>query len=181
MAPATLGDVASERLFYRGKPHGFDFSPLFQGWPHEMAWARQPLTTECLLAAPQAMWTHKLHDFPAARARLPYRTSLRFQATRAGEVDALVLWFHAAFGEGVSLTNAPGCPPTHWQQYALPLENGGLAQAGSEVAVEFACIPAFEGYCHNAWSVRVGTLPWEHHDTRCALTAAAANSSRPPS
>ena len=170
MAPVSSADAAAERGFYSGKPYGFDFSLLFETWPHEMAWSQQPLASDCLMAEPHAMWTINVYAFPAAQARLPFRASLRFTAAREGEVDALALWFHADFGGGVTLTNAPGAPRTHWMQYLLPLERGCAVKSGTEIVVEFFCIPASPGYCHNAWSVRIDAGPWEHHDTRGSRT-----------
>lgn len=168
MAPVTDPSVAAERDFYRGKPHGFDLSCVFRNWPHEMAWARWPLTSECLLAEPQRMWTHHASALPATHAELPFRASLKFRIARAAGLDGLALWFHAVFGDGITLTNGPDAPPTHWIQYLLPLEFGGPVASGTTLAVEFACIPALPGYCHNAWSARIARGRWEHHDTRCA-------------
>lgn len=168
MAPITDPGTRAERAFRRGKPYGFDLSAVFDNWPHQMAWAQWPLASECLLAEPQPMWTHHVQALPAEQARLPFRTSLEFKIVRAVELDGLALWFHAEFGDRITLTNAPGAPPTHWRQYALPLEFGGPVAAGTTLAVEFACIPATAGYCHNVWSARIGRGRWEHHDTRCA-------------
>lgn len=168
MAPVTDPSAAAERVFYRDKPYGFDLSSVFHNWPHEMAWARWPLSSECLLAEPKPMWTHHVHTLPAEQAGLPFRASLEFKTARAAELDGLALWFQADFGDRITLTNAPGAPPTHWIQYVLPLEFGGPVTPGTTLAVEFACIPALPGYCHNAWSARIGRGRWEHHDTRCA-------------
>jgi hypothetical protein len=104
---------------------------------------------------------------PATCAELPFRASLKFRIA-AAELDGLALWFHAAFGDGITLTDGPDAPPTHWIQYLLPLEFGGSVASGTTLAVEFACIPALPGYCHNAWSARIAHGRWEHHDTRCA-------------
>ena len=169
MAPITDPSTAAERGFYRGKPYGLDLSAVFGSWPHEMAWARRPLTGECLLAEPKPLWTHHVYTLPAEKARLPFRASLEFKISRAAELDGLVLWFDAELGGGITLTNAPGAPLTHWSQYVLPLKFGGPVAPGVVLTVQFACIPALPGYCHNAWSAKIGSGPWEHHDTRCAL------------
>jgi SAM-dependent methyltransferase len=166
MAPVEHPPTAAQRAFYRQRPYGFDFSPVFETWPHEAAWPDHPLEEDCLIADPVPMFDIDAYRFDAAQASLPFRASLRFQARRNGHVDALALWFRAELADGVELTNAPGAPPTHWKQYALPLECGGRVSAGAQILVEYACIPAYPGYCHQSWSARVGAEQWQHQDTR---------------
>jgi hypothetical protein len=169
MAPVGDARTVAGRQFHSGRPYGFDFSPVFATWPNEVAWSQQPLGRDCLMADPQPLWTIDPYTFRTEQASLPFRASPRFTATRDGEVDGLCLWFHAKLGSGVELTNAPGCPATHWMQYVLPLKDGGAVNTGTEIAVEFACIPSDPGYCHHAWSVRLGPGPWQHQDTRCSF------------
>jgi SAM-dependent methyltransferase len=171
MAPVAHPPTAAQRAFYSDRPYGFDFSPVFDTWPHEAAWPDEPLGDDCLIADPLPLWTIDAYSFDTAQANLPFRASVRFRAARDGTVDALALWFRADLADGVELTNAPGAPPTHWKQYALPLERGGAVKAGAEIIVEYACIPAYPGYCHQSWSARVGAGEWQHHDTRMCRSA----------
>src|SRR4029453_11360832 len=112
------------------------------------------------------MWTTDVERYPAASARLPFRAALRFTLGSVGKLNALAAWFHAEFGKGVVLTNAPDAPATHWKQYALPLQHPRTVEAGTPVDVEFPCIPDGPGFCQHAWSVRVAGGQWEDHDTR---------------
>jgi hypothetical protein len=166
MAPASDERTAAQRQFYSGRPYGFDFSPVFATWPNEAAWSQTTLDRNCLMAEPQPLWTIDPYTFRTGQASLPFRASPRFNAARDGDVDGLCLWFQADLA-GVELSNAPGKPATHWMQYVLPLTHGGAVKTGTEIAVDFACIPSDPGYCHHAWSVRLGSGSWQHHDTRC--------------
>jgi SAM-dependent methyltransferase len=167
MAPVTNAETSAERSFYGDRPYGFSFSPAFETWPNEAAWSHHSLEIDSFVADPLPLWTIDAYCFRTGQARLPFRSSPRFRASRHGEVDGLALWFEAQLAAGVHLTNAPGSPATHWMQYVLPLKQGGSVRTGMEIAVDFACIPAYPGYCHQAWSVRVGSGAWQHHDTRC--------------
>jgi precorrin-6B methylase 2 len=166
MAPVSHAETSAQRLFYGDRPYGFDFSPAFETWPNEAAWSQHPLEVDSFVAGPLPLWTIDVYSFSAEQARLPFRSSPRFHASRYGEIDGLALWFEAQLATGIRLTNAPGSPSTHWMQYVLPLQRAVSVRTGTEIAVDFACIPSHPGYCHQAWSVRVGSGSWQHHDTR---------------
>jgi SAM-dependent methyltransferase len=169
MVPLSDETTAAQRRFYSDQPYGLNLSMLFRTWPHEVAWASpRSFDSGTFLDEPQAMWTHDLHTVSAAAATLPFRASLQFTTKRAGALDALALWFHADLGSGISLENSPTAPLTHWLYYALPICGGGSVPARTSISVQYSCIPASPGFCHNTWSVRVGNGPWEHHDTRCS-------------
>jgi hypothetical protein len=107
-----------------------------------------------------------MHRFPAWQARLPFRSVLTFEVEHATAVNALAAWFEAGFGDSVTLTNAPGAPRTHWNQFVFPLERRYHLEPGDRIDVRFACTPAGPGFCQHGWSVRAGASNWEHHDTR---------------
>jgi protein arginine N-methyltransferase 1 len=85
---------------------------------------------------------------------------------RKAAVNSLVAWFTAELADGVSLTNAPDAPDTHWGQLLLPLSRERVVDAGATISAQVACIPAGHARSHLAWSVRIGGEAWEHHDTR---------------
>src|SRR5262249_41692373 len=103
---------------------------------------------------------------PAEQAALPARAALGFVVRERVAVNAVVAWFSAELADGVCLTNAPDAPDTHWGQLMLPLERERVAERGETIAARVVCIPAGPERSHFAWSVRVGTGHWEHHDTR---------------
>jgi protein-L-isoaspartate O-methyltransferase len=169
MAPIAHRELDTDMTYLRGRPLDVDLEPIAEASSHEVMWPQGAIAASELLAPPQAMWTTDLARYPAASARLPFRAALRFTLASSGKLNAMAAWFHAEFGNGVVLTNAPGAPATHWKQYALPLRHPRAVEAGTSVDVEFTCIPDAPGFCQHAWSVRVAGAPWEHHDTR-ALT-----------
>lgn len=166
MAPISSRELDADLSHLLGQPYGLDLSLVANASANEMMWPRQPLAASELVADPQPLWTTDVHRCSSGTARLPFRASLRFPVKQGGSVNGLAAWFQAEFGNNLLLTNAPGAPVTHWRQYALPLQRVKRVTPGMQIAVDFTCIPDAPGYCHNAWSVRVGTDDWEHHDTR---------------
>lgn len=169
MAPIAHRPLDADTTYLRAQPLDVDLGPIADAASHEMMWPHDPIASADLLAAPQPMWTTDLEHCSAESATLPFRAALRFRVRAAGKLNALAAWFHAEFGNGVVLTNAPDAPATHWRQYVLPLQHPRPVEAGTPVDVEFTCIPDAPGFCQHAWSVRVADARWEHHDTR-ALT-----------
>ena len=58
-----------------------------------------------------------LYRDPLERVGGPFRTSLSFTAARDGQLSGLTAWFHAEFEEGITLTNEPDAPITHWEHH----------------------------------------------------------------
>lgn len=131
-----------------------------------MRWAAAGVPAECLLASGQALWNTEMASIPAAQAALPFRGSTQWLARRAGWLEGLVTWFEAGFGAGITLSNAPGAPATHWGQFVFALERPMLLRSGSVIEAQLSTIPVAPGYCHHAYSVRVDHGPWQHQDTR---------------
>lgn len=167
MVPLWSKELHDGMTFWQGRPYGLDLSLIGKATADELTWPTDSISEDDFLAPPQVMWETDSDTYPAEQARLPFRSSLTFTATRAAQVNALAAWFHAEFINGITLTNAPAKTPTHWKQYVIPLHRSIEVTPGTEIDAEFTCIPAGAGgFCFNAWSVRVGSGPWEHHDTR---------------
>ncbi len=166
MAPLWNSELDFDLSLSRGRLYGLDLQLVAEQTAQEVTWARQPLKEVDLMAAPQPMWVTEVYSYPTEKARLPFRASLSFTAARSGKVNALTAWFTAEFGAGIRLTNSPAAPQTHWGQYLLPLRATVQVTQETPIKVEFTCIPVAPGYCAQAWSVRIGGGPWEHHDTR---------------
>lgn len=136
-----------------------------------LRWAAAGLPAHHLLASPQPMWCTEIATFTVQQAGLPFRAAPRWQALRSGRLEGLVAWFDADFGEGTHLVNAPGTvgeSGTHWGQFVFALRSPIDVKAGQLIGAEITVIPAAPGYCHHAWSVRVQSGAWQHHDTRGA-------------
>ncbi|MBV9927257.1 MAG: 50S ribosomal protein L11 methyltransferase [Acidobacteria bacterium] len=170
-APVWSRELSEKLDFFRGHPYGLDLSLMAEATLDELAWPETPVTPEDYVSEPQPMWTTDVYADTVEQARLPFRASLSFKASRAGKVNALVAWFTADFGRGITLSTAPDRPPTHWKQYLIPLHHASEVEAGTEIRVEYVCIPAYESFCYHAWSTRVGSEAWQHHDTRRTITA----------
>ena len=166
IAPIWSQELSEKLNFFRGRPYGLDLGLLAETTIDELSWPDVPLGRADFVSEPQPMWTTDVYTYTAERARLPLRASLSFTASRAGKVNALAAWFTADFGNDVTLSNAPDQPPTHWKQYLIPLHHSTKVDSGTEIRVEYACIPAYENFCYHAWSTRVGSESWQHHDTR---------------
>jgi SAM-dependent methyltransferase len=168
IAPIRDGDIEAEQEFWHGRPYGVDLSVVARA-VDEARWSQSPLPADRLVATPRLLWSHDLYTCATERAWLPSRASLTLDAARDARLNALTTWFSADFGGDLTLTNSPDAPPTHWGRYVFPLERSLAVTRGTPIAIEFVCIPAGPGYCHTAWSVRVGDGSWEHHDTRRAV------------
>ena len=166
MVPVWSRELNEKLDFFRSRPYGLDLSLLAEATLDELAWPETPLGPADFVSKPQPMWKTDVYIDTVEQARLPFRASLRFTASRAGKVNALVAWFTADFGHGIMLSNAPDQPATHWKQYLIPLHHSTEIDPGTEIRVEYVCIPAYENFCYHAWSTRVGSEAWHHHDTR---------------
>jgi SAM-dependent methyltransferase len=169
LSPLWNSDLAIDVALSRGRPYGLDLRMIANGTVQEMNWARKPLSESDLMAHPQIMWTTDVYSCSVSQARLPSRAQSKFLALRDGKINALSAWFTADFGNSVTLTNSPAAPVTHWGQYLFALKQPVEVTTGTPIFVEFTCLPATPGYTSQAWSVRVGDGPWEHHDTRTSI------------
>lgn len=164
-APAHV-PIRPDVAFFRARPYGLDLTPLAEPSLHELLCYRRRIVPGNLVASPQKMWTSRVAGVGAEHAALPARASLKFAIPQRAAVNCLVAWFSAELAPGISLTNAPGAPDTHWGQLLLPLEREQHVEPGDAVSVRIVCIPAGPERAHIAWSARIGVGRWEHHDTR---------------
>jgi len=166
MAPVWNSELEFDLNLRRGRVYGLDLQLVAEPTVQEVTWARRAVTDADFIAMPQSMWVTDVYRYETEQARLPFRASLTFTPVRAGKINALTAWFTAEFGAGISLTNAPGAPATHWGQYLFPLRETVEVTHETPIAVTFSCMPVAPGYCAQAWSIQVGERPWEHHDSR---------------
>lgn len=170
---AVLAPVYDERLdtaitFLRGRPYDLDLGLVADGNVEEVRYGMQHILPEQLLAPGRPLWTTDSLTCSLERARSPYQASLRFTAARAGGCNALAAWFTADLGHGVTLSNAPEAPPTHWGRTVFPLSRRIDVVPGTRIDVEFTFVPEHpdERYRYGGWSVSVGGGAWEHHGCR---------------
>ncbi|MCH9684709.1 MAG: methyltransferase domain-containing protein [Deltaproteobacteria bacterium] len=159
--------------------HGLSFQSIAAYPTDDLIWTGSGITPEHLRAAPQVLWDIDLASHAAADARLPFRAQRTFRASGAGLVNGLTPWFDADFGHGLVLSTRPGQPRTHWGHYVLPLSRNNAVVEGTEISAQLTCLPATPGHSHHAWSARVGTGSWEHHDTRTPRTTSQCCDGQP--
>jgi type II protein arginine methyltransferase len=88
-------------------------------------------------------WPHRflseaapLVEFDLARSPLePGERPLALTATADGEAQALAVWFELDMGSGITLSNPPDNPRSHWMQGWVPLEKPVPTKAGEPVAL----------------------------------------------
>ena len=68
-------------------------------------------------------------DFRKA-TKNPAKTFLPFRITTDGRLDGFLGWFEARLCEGVTLSNSPYLPLTHWWQLFLPVAEQPCYRAG---------------------------------------------------
>lgn len=166
IAPVWNDDLAREVLLQSGRPYGLDLSLVADPDAEEVSWSWQTVGPEVLAAEPQQLWTTDVYTVSREEASAPFTASLTVTATRDCRINALTTWFTADFGHGITLTNAPTAPVTHWGQSLFPLREPVAITEGTPIAIEFACIPDGPASSSYTWSVRIGDSAAEHHDSR---------------
>ncbi len=165
IAPVWDGELECDLNFWRSQPFEFDLSLIAEATISEVKYCQHHITKDTLLAQSQQMWTTDVYTCPVEEARSPFKASLLFSVTRESNFNALATWFHADFGQGISLTNAPDAPKTHWGRFVYPLNRAIKVEQGTDILVEFVCEPMIDSHCRSKWSVKVGDSAWEHHQS----------------
>jgi len=166
IAPVWDGELENDLDFWRSQPYEIDCSLIAETTIGEVKYCQHHITEDTLLAEPQQMWTTDVYTCSVEESRSPFKASLLFPVTRESRFSALATWFHADFGQGIILTNAPDAPKTHWGRFVYPPLNRAIKlEKGIDILVEFFCGPTTAGHCQSKWSVKVGDGAWEHHQS----------------
>lgn len=165
MAPAHI-PMRPEVAFFHQRPYGLDLTPLSESSIHELLCLRRKVRREDLAAAASELWVTDMATVPSEQAYLPFRANVRFTIPCDTPVNTLAAWFEADMATGLTLSNAPEAPETHWGQLLLPLRQEIALQENDVLEVWMTCIPAGPCSTSLAWSVRRNDEAWEHHDTR---------------
>ncbi len=166
LAPVDNQELDEDMAFWRDWPYDLDLSPVAERSVEDLATSLlQEVLEDEVLAEPQLVWDFDMLEFPAEKAAQPLLGEVTFRMDKDCSINALAAWFSADFGKGMTLSNAPGAPATHWGQFVAPLRFPVSAAPGTPVRVRFSSVPVQSGYSDTAWSVQVGSRPWLHHDT----------------
>lgn len=145
MGAATL-PLWRELTFWREPVGGFDFSPAI-----DFA-ERSAYVIRC---EPEFMSTDEaeLCAFALRDAPDEIDVSVTLKVTRQVTLHALVGWFEADLGEGVSLSTRPGVL-THWGQMAFPLPQASV-RPGDEISLRLRLAMDASLRCHYTWRGRI--------------------------
>ncbi|MDF5731861.1 MAG: 50S ribosomal protein L11 methyltransferase [Rhizonema sp. PD38] len=163
MAPMWHSKIDSSLQFYRSNPYGIDLSLIANRTEQEMFLEDHDVKLNTLLASPQQMWQNDTVKDSVEEAGSPFHASLSFTVERPGKFSALTAWFSAKLSDGVTLTNAPGFPVTHWGCNIFPLSRTRDVEPGMTIEVKFTDEPIRGSASNQKWCVRVGNEPWEEH------------------
>jgi hypothetical protein len=78
---------------------------------------------------------HDLDLLTVAEDACAADVSAELVVTAPGRLDAVVTYFHAHLVPGLTLSNAPGAPPTHWDRRVTALSAGRRVRPGERVAI----------------------------------------------
>lgn len=179
-APAATAQRADTGFFLR-RPYDLDLSALMEPSVHELLMCRRRVQPSDLAADPQPLWTTNLATDPPETVRNPYTACLRFTPRAKSKPTALAAWFTAELAPGITLTNAPDAPDTHWGQFLLPFEGEVEMDTGDTFEIELTAKPVGPGPLQFAWKYRVNNAAWQRHDTMDAEPANPAQQEVPRS
>jgi SAM-dependent methyltransferase len=145
LAAATL-PLWRELAFWDEPVGGFDFGPA-RVFADQAAYvlACEP---EFVSAGPT-----ELQAFPLVEAPDALTMTSEMEVTRAVTLHALIGWFDADLGEGITLSTRPGIR-THWGQMAFPLPATSV-RSGDRITVQLCLAMDAELRCHYTWSGRI--------------------------
>jgi protein arginine N-methyltransferase 1 len=115
---------ANGRSFY-----DLDYGPMAKKLSSE--WRLVRASGKPLLAHSQPALCYHI-DFQTD-TRNPGKTFVPFCISTAGRLDGFLGWFEARLSEGVSLSNSPYLPLTHWWQLYLPATEQPQYHAGQTI------------------------------------------------
>src|SRR5512132_4268042 len=166
LAPVWMRAFDEDLSHWRTRPHGVDMSVVADITAHEPFMTQMHIGPEDILSTPQEMWSHDAYTCSLEEADRSFQAKLSFVAERPGKLSNLATWFHATFFDSPPLITAPDAPETHWGRFVFPLERAVEVAEGTPIEVEFHCDPSSPGSCEFFWSVKIGDLPVERHDSR---------------
>ncbi|HUL86099.1 MAG TPA: 50S ribosomal protein L11 methyltransferase [Actinomycetota bacterium] len=157
----TLGSL-------RADPYGLRFDPLTEMTLNEILYSGsfRHLAEEDRRSEPGRLWTTAADRIPLAQAQAAHEAETSLQVRVHGTANALALWFSADLAPGVSLSNGPGDPPTHWGMTTAPLRAPVELTPGTVVRARVRTVPARPMGTWTSWAVSMPGGGWEEHDER---------------
>ena len=141
--------------FLRINPYGLDFEDLIEKTVNEISYSGtfRRLAAEDARSAPGRLWTTEAEEVSLDDAQSPIEAEVELPVHDHGTADALALWFSAELASGVSLSDGPGDPATHWGMTTAPLRSPVELAPGMIVRARVRTAPARPVGTWTRWSI----------------------------
>ena len=152
--------------FLRTNPYGLDFEDLIDKTVNEISYSGtfRHLAAGDARSAPGRLWTTDAEEILLDEAQSPIEAEVELPIHDHGTANALALWFSAELASGVSLSDGPGDPATHWGMTTAPLRSPVELAPGMIVRARVRTAPARPVGTWTRWSIAMPGADWEVHD-----------------
>ncbi len=158
-----LGDTMR---FLGDDPYGLKLDGVVEMTVNEIIYsgASRHLTDADKRSEPARLWTTDAASILFEVANAPYEAEVSLRVLDPGTANALALWFSAELADGVSLSIAPGDPPTHWGMTTAPLRAPVSLAPDTLVRAKVRTAPARPMGTWTRWAIALPGEDWEEHD-----------------
>jgi type I protein arginine methyltransferase len=152
--------------FLRGDPFGLKLEVLVEMTVNEIIYSGtfRHLAAGDRRSEPCRLWTTNADRTSLEQAQAPHESKPLLPVHDHGTANALALWFSAELAPGISLSVAPGDPPTHWGMTTAPLRSPVELTPGMIVRARVRTAPARPVGTWTSWAIAMPGADWEEHD-----------------
>ena len=152
--------------FLRDNPYGLRLDALAEMTVNEIFYSGtfRHLAAGDRRSEPGRLWTTDADLIPLEQAQAPHHAETLLPVRDHGTANALALWFSAELTPGISLSDGPGDPPTHWGMTTAPLRSPVELAPGMAVRARVRTAPARPIGTWTSWAVALPGADWEEHD-----------------
>lgn len=128
-APVCLPETYAREINWEYHRSGIDFGPMRSFGVNNLYAER--IQPEHLMSNPISLGEIRLAEIDSTS----FKSDVRFEISKSGDVHGLGGWFFSQLCEGVSISNAPYEPPSSWNQTFLPLRHHVRVKPGDTMQV----------------------------------------------
>ena len=152
--------------FLQDDPYGLKLDKLVEMTVNEISYSGtfRHLSAGDIRSEPARLWTTDANLITLEQAQAPHVAETQLHVTDQGTANALALWFSAELAPGVSLSIAPGDPPTHWGMTTAPLRSPVELKADMVVRARVRTAQALPVGTWTSWAIALPGAAWEDHD-----------------
>ena len=148
-APAELASVYEDSISsWETSPYGLEIAAARDFAANTLRRVSAP--ADALLAKPERL---EVLDYRSVSSP-DLRSSAESEATRAGRLHGVIVWFDSELAEGVGFSNAPGEPETIYGQAFCPLQEPVSLTPGDVISFDFSAALFGDEYVFR-WDTRV--------------------------